>query len=160
MAQTVCIILNDDDRRRLHSIIADPNSPQKHVWRARIILCSGERLNVAQIAKRAGVSRPSVWRWQQRFGEEGVAGLTRDKTRKPGKPPLGRAVEERVITLTCSQPPGEVTHWTGRAMADAVGISLRSVQRLWDAHHLARDCQVFCVSSFTVLSFLGTDLQR
>jgi transposase len=137
MAQTVCIILNNDDQRRLRSIIADPSSSQKHVWRARIILLSRERLNVAQIAKRAEVSRPAVWRWQQRFGEEGVEGLTRDKTRKPGKAPLGRDVEERVITMTCSEPPGETTHWTGRAMAQAVGISLRSVQRVWEAHNLA-----------------------
>ena len=30
-------------------------------------------------------------------------------------------------------PPGETTHWTGRAMAEARGISLRSVQRIWAA---------------------------
>jgi transposase len=40
------------------------------------------------------------------------------------------------LALTCSEPPDEVTHWTGRAMAKAVGISLRAVQRLWDAHRL------------------------
>ena len=28
------------------------------------------------------------------------------------------------------------THWTGRAMAKAVGISLPSVQRIWQAHQL------------------------
>jgi tetratricopeptide (TPR) repeat protein len=32
--------------------------------------------------------------------------------------------------------PGEATHWTGRAMAKAAGISLRSVQRIWAAHGL------------------------
>ena len=40
----------------------------------------------------------------------------------------------KVLALTCSEPPGEATHWTGRAMAKTVGISLRAVQRLWDAH--------------------------
>ena len=65
-----------------------------------------------------------------------LTGLLRDKTRKPGKAPLGRAVEERVLALTCAEPPGEATHWTGRAMAKAVGISLRSVQRIWAAHAL------------------------
>jgi len=38
--------------------------------------------------------------------------------------------------LTCSDPPGETTHWTGRAMAKAVGISLRAVQRIWEANRL------------------------
>src|SRR3712207_8694897 len=39
--------------------------------------------------------------------------------------------------LTLKEPPGEATHWTGRMMAKAAGISLRSVQRIWAAHRLA-----------------------
>jgi transposase len=41
-----------------------------------------------------------------------------------------------VVTLTCAEPPGEATQWTGRAMAKTTGISLRSVQRIWAAHGL------------------------
>jgi hypothetical protein len=77
-----------------------------------------------------------VWRWQQRFAEEGVDGLLRDKTRKPGKPPIPAETVAHVVALTCGKPPGETTHWTGRAMAAAAGISLRSVQRIWEAHRL------------------------
>ena len=44
----------------------------KHVQRAQIILLSAERLPVLEIAKRVGISRPMVWRWQQRFAEEGM----------------------------------------------------------------------------------------
>jgi len=36
---------------------------------------------------------------------------------------------QRVVDLALGPPPGEVTHWTGRMLAKAVGISLRSVQR-------------------------------
>jgi transposase len=77
-----------------------------------------------------------VWRWQQRFAEAGVEGLLRDATREPGKAPLGDQTVQRVVTLTCAEPPGEATHWTGRAMAKEAGISLRSVQRIWQAHDL------------------------
>ena len=59
--------------------------------RARIVLLSADRLDVATVARQAGVSRPAVWRWQQRYAEAGVDGLLRDKTRKPGKAPLGEA---------------------------------------------------------------------
>ena len=31
---------------------------------------------------------------------------------------------------------GRTTHWTGRAVAEVVGISLRSVQRIWQGHRL------------------------
>jgi hypothetical protein len=35
---------------------------------------------------------------------EGIEGLTRDKTRKPGKQPLPTATVERVVELTLRQP--------------------------------------------------------
>lgn len=116
--------------------MADRNRAQKHVARARIILHSAARLSVAEVARRAGVGRPAVWRWQRRFAEAGVEGLLREATRKPGKAPLGAATGHRVVALTCAEPPGEATHWTGRAMAATAGISLRSVQRIWAAHDL------------------------
>ena len=116
--------------------MADRNRSQKHVARARLVLLSADRLDVAAAARRAGISRPAVWRWQRRYAEEGVDGLLRDKTRKPGKAPLGETVAHRVVALTCAEPPGETTHWTGRALAAAAGISLRSVQRIWATHEL------------------------
>jgi homeodomain-containing protein len=88
------------------------------------------------VAESIGISRPTVWRWQQRFAQSGVAGLLRDKTRKPGKPPIAAETTERVVALTCTKPPHQATHWTGRAMAKATGISLGSVQRVWRAHKL------------------------
>src|ERR687886_1970911 len=136
MAQSVCPVISAEDRARLEAIVADRNRPQKHVARARLVLLSAERLDVAAIARRAGIGRPAVWRWQRRYAEAGGDGLLRDKTRKPGKTPLGSELVRRMVALTCAEPPGEVTHWTGRAMAAAAGVSLRSVQRIWAAHKL------------------------
>ncbi len=62
--------------------------------------------------------------------------MLKDKTRPPGKPPLSAETVAKVLALPCSEPPGEATHWTGRAVARAVGVSLRAVQRLWQAHDL------------------------
>ena len=136
MAQDVCVIVGAEDRARLAAVVGDRSRALKHVQRARVVLFSAERLSVLEVARRAGLSRPAVWRWQRRFAEEGVDGLLRDKTRPPGKPPLPAAIVARVLALTCAEPPGEVTHWTGRAMAKAVGISLRAVQRIWEAPRL------------------------
>jgi hypothetical protein len=58
---------------------------------------------------------------------------TRDD-RKPGKAPLSDATGRRVVALTCAEPPGEATHWTGRAMARTAAISLRFGARIWAAH--------------------------
>jgi len=136
MSQTVCPIVTADDRVRLEAIVADRNRAQKHVARARIVLHSADRLAVAKVARLAGVGRPAVWRWQRRFAEAGVDGLLHDATRKPGKPPVPAEVVQRIVASTCSEPPGEATHWTGRAMAKIMGVSLRTVQRIWQAHNL------------------------
>src|SRR5262245_2325736 len=136
MARTACPWVSAADRQRLAAILADRNRSQELVARARIILASAERLEVAVVARRAGISRPAVWRWQQRFAEAGVDGLLRDRTRKPGKPPTPETLVQRVVALTCAEPPGEATHWTGRMMAKAAGLSLRTVQRIWAVHKL------------------------
>jgi transposase len=136
MREGIEIEVSAADRDRLERVVADRNSRQKHVWRAKIILATDEDCGTAEIMRRAGVSKPSVWRWQQRFMEAGVDGLLRDKTRKPGLPPLPVDAIDRVVALTLGDPPGETTHWTGRAMAGASGVSLRSVQRIWAAHGL------------------------
>jgi transposase len=136
MAQTVSIVLGDEDRMRLAAIVDDRNRPQKHVQRARIVLLSADRLPVLAVARQSGASRPAVWRWQQRFAEQGVDGLLRDKTRKPGKKPLTAATVAKILALPCGKPPRGATHWTGRMVAQAVGVSLRAVQRIWEANRL------------------------
>lgn len=136
MAQTVSLILSAEERAHLAALVGDRNRPQKHVQRAWIILHSGDRLPVLDVGRRSGVSRPAVWRWQQRYAEQGIDGLLRDKTRKPGRAPLPPETVAKVLALPCSQAPGTATHWTGRAVAKAVGVSLRAVQRIWEAHRL------------------------
>ena len=54
---------------------------------------------------------------------EGVGGLLHDATRPGGKPPLTPVAVERVVEMTLAEPPGETTHWTCRAMAQAAGVS-------------------------------------
>ena len=137
MAQTVSVIVSNEDGARLAAIIGDRSRPLKHIQRARIVSFSALRLPVLEVARRAGVSRPAVWRWQRRYAEEGVEALLREKTRPPGKPPVPMATVAKVVALTCAEPPGEVTHWTGRAMAKAMGLSLTTIQRIWEAHRLA-----------------------
>jgi transposase len=124
------------DRARFEAIVADRNRRQKHVERARIVLLSADGVGTLSIMRQVGCAKATVWRWQERFMATGVDGLLRDKSRPPGKAPLPTAVVERVVELTLGEPPGETTHWTGRAMAKAAGISLRSVQRIWAAHGL------------------------
>ena len=117
MRKASTINLTETDRRSLIAIITDRNSPQKHVWRAQIVLLSAEGCGTMEVTRRTGTSKTSVWRWQARFLAEAVPGLLRDKTRPSRIPPLGTEVEARVVTATQTPPPGETTHWTAPLMA-------------------------------------------
>jgi transposase len=124
------------DLDRLRALVKDRNSPQKHVWRAQIVLLSAEGVGTNAIMRETGKSKTCVWRWQERFAAEGVTGLLRDKTRPSRIPKLDASVAKRVVALTMEEPPHEATHWTGAAMAEAAGVSASSVQRIWRAHGL------------------------
>ncbi|MBM3510683.1 MAG: IS630 family transposase [Alphaproteobacteria bacterium] len=136
MRNGIVVTVTAADRTRLAAIVADGNIPQKHMWRAKIVLLTADGLGTAAIMRQTGKSKSVVWRWQERFMHAGVDGLLKDKSRPPGKPPLSQAVIDRVIARTAQPPSGEATHWTGAAMAKAAGISVSSVQRIWRAHGL------------------------
>jgi len=137
MRAGILIEVRPEDRRRLEAIARDRNSPQKHVWRARIVLLTAAGSGTNAIMRAVAKDKRCVWRWQERFAEEGVDGLLRDKTRPARIKPLGQEVIDRVVALTATEPPHEATHWTSAAMAEAVGVSVSSVQRIWRAHGLA-----------------------
>ena len=136
MRTGVEVQLGPGDRQRLKAVVGSGNSLQKHVWRARIVLLTADGAGTMEIQRRTGKGKPTIWRWQARFMSEGVDGLLHDATRPAGKPPLLPEMIERVVEMTLAKPPRETTHWTCRAMAEAAGISHRSVQRIWAAHGL------------------------
>src|SRR6266699_2060467 len=136
MRKGVEVRLGPGDRERLEAVIGSGNSPQKHVWRARIVLLSADGVGTMAIQRQTGKGKPTIWRWQARFMTEGVDGLLHEATRPAGKPPLTPEVIQRVVEMTLAEPPGERTHWTSRTMAKAAGVSHRSVQRIWAAHGL------------------------
>ena len=136
MRTGISINVKPSERKRLEAILADRNAPQKHAWRIRIVLLSAEGLGTHAIMQQTGKSKTCVWRWQERFMEQGVEGLLRDKTRPSRIAPLGPQVAARVVKLTQEKPPGEATHWSGAMMAKACGISASAVRRIWRAHGL------------------------
>src|SRR6202011_3522402 len=72
---------------------------------------------------------PILWNCRSR-----ICGTCRSEPRSPALPPN---TVQRVVDLALGPPPGESTHWTGRELAKTAGVSLRSVQRILEAHQLA-----------------------
>ena len=136
MARNQAIALGATDRSRLQALMANRNTPQKHVFRAAIVLALADGQTAVAVQRRTGASQPAIRRWRERFRGEGVDGLLRDKTRPPGTPPLPPATVQRVVEMTLHQRPPAATHWSSRMLAKALGIGASSVQRIWQAHGL------------------------
>jgi transposase len=148
MRTGITIAITRPDRRQLEAITKDRNAPQKHAWRAAIVLLTADGVGTNEIMRQTGKSKTCVWRWQERFMEAGVEGLLRDKTRPSRIPKLGPEVAERVVALTLAEPPAETTHWTADLMARASGISASAVRRIWMAHGLQpHRCRQFKLSN-------------
>ena len=127
----ICLYLNPDDRAQLQALVIDRNTPRKLVWRAEIVLATADGHGTNEIMRRASTSKPTVWRWQERYLDEGLVGLMRDKTRPSRVPPLPRETRLKVIAKTVQDSPPNATHWSRALMAEAVGISPSSVGRIW-----------------------------
>src|ERR1700682_3033658 len=117
MRKGIEVRLGPGDRERLEGVIGSGNSPQKHVWRARIVLLSADGLGTMAIQRQTGKGKPTIWRWQARFMAEGVDGLLHEATRPAGKPAL---------------TPETIERWGEMA----AGASRRGVRPIWAAHGL------------------------
>ena len=130
------ILISDADRERLERLVRDRNTPQKVVWRARIVLLASDGLTAEAVSAAVGKSLLTVRRWRRRYVARGVDGLLKDATRPPGRKPLTAETIKRVVHMTLHEKPPNATQWSARSMAKSAGISYTSVQRIWRAHGL------------------------
>src|SRR4029077_9789285 len=97
MREGVEVRLGPGEREGLEAVIGSGNSPQKHVWRARIVLLSAAGFGTMAIQRQTGKATPTIGRGQARCMPEGLEGLWREAPRPAGKPPLTAEIIERVI---------------------------------------------------------------
>src|SRR5712672_668122 len=130
------IWINAADRDTLERLVRDRNTPQKVVWRARIVLLASDGLTAEGIAAAVDKSLLTVRRWRRRYMTKGMDGLLKDATRPSRVKPLTPEKIKQVVHMTLHAKPPNATHWSLRSMASAAGVSYSSVQRIWRAHGL------------------------
>ena len=130
------ILIGGADRERLERLVRDRNTPQKVVWRARIVLLASDGSTAEAISAAVGKSLLTVRRWRRRYAAKGTDGLLKDATRPSRVKPLSPEKIKQVVHMTLHEKPPNATHWSGRSMAASAGISYSSVQRIWRAHGL------------------------
>jgi transposase len=94
------IAVSTGDRERLERLVLDRNTPQKVVWRARIVLLASDGLTAEAIAAAAGKSPLTVRRWRHRYVAKGVDGLLKDATRPSRVRPLPSEKIKQVVHMT------------------------------------------------------------
>src|SRR5271165_7293161 len=112
MESEASIQLSPEDRARLEGWVAGRNTPQKLVWRARIVLMLAQGAGVTAIIRATGKTKKTAYRWRNRYLAGGAVGLERDATRPGRKPPLEATAVERVVNLTLNEKPPGGTHWS------------------------------------------------
>src|ERR1700758_2014143 len=109
------ISISEADRKRLTWLVRDRNTPQKVVWRARIVLLASEGVTAEAIAAAGGKSLPTGARGRRRYMAKGVDGLLKDATRPSRRKPLTAEKIEQVVHMTLHEKPQNATHWSGRS---------------------------------------------
>ena len=127
--------LSEAERAELMSLASRRKTAQALALRARIVLACADGGQNKVIAARLGLQRQTVGKWRRRFVEQRVDGL-HDEPRSGTPRTIEDARIEAVIVRTLETLPPDATHWSSRSMAQASGLSVSTVQRIWRAFGL------------------------
>ena len=112
--------LAPEQREELQHLIRVGKRPARVTARARILLKSDDGWPAPQVAEALDVALGTVYRVKQRFTEEGLAGVLKDRPQANRRRKLDDRGEAHLIGLACSPPPAGHDHWTLRLLAGKV----------------------------------------
>lgn len=140
------VVLSTEQRDMLEIRARARSAAARSVERARIVLLAAAGMENRQIAAKLRIMPEKAARWRNRFLDGGLAALDKDAPR-PGRPStITPAKIQEVVRKTTQEKPSNATHWSTRSMAQAAGLSEKSVRRIWHKHglkpHLARTFKV------------------
>ena len=130
------IVLSEEEQAILNGWARSRSLPVRQVQRAQIIQFAAEGVESQEIARRLGISRPTVQLWRQRFLALRLAGLEKDAPRPGRIPRISQRRVRAVVHATLHTKPENATHWSTRTMAEAQGVSEATVRRIWKRHNL------------------------
>jgi len=111
--------------------------PAGDVFRARLILALAAGKSYREIESGMQTSAATIARWRVRFERDGVAGL--ESRHRGSRPRTATAtVQARVVRRVQQKPNDGSTHWSCRKLAQELGLSKSTVQRILTQAHLKR----------------------
>ena len=134
--RAAAIVLSPVEQEALEAWARSRTLPVRQVQRARIIQLAARGVESQTIARKVGVSRPTVQLWRQRFLALRLDGLEKDAPRPGRLPQISERRVRAVVNATLHSKPENATHWSTRTMAAAQGLSEATVRRIWKRHNL------------------------
>ena len=159
------VVLDDQQRKILELWARSRSLPVRQVQRARIVLMAAAGKQDVEISAAVNIGVQKARRWRKRFLKKGLPGLEKDAPRPGRTPKIAPAQIHEVVRKTTQEKPENATHWSTRTMAEAVGISEKSVRRIWHSNglkpHLSRTFKVsndpqFAEKLETIVGLAGT----
>ena len=123
--------VSPEQHQTLESWVRAHNTSQSVVLRARIVLLAAEGHANHAIAAELKTTRSTVLLWRERFAKDGPAGLRKVAAGRGRKPAIPVATIRQIVDRTLQSTPPGATHWSCRTMAEAVGVSPNTVNRVW-----------------------------
>src|SRR5260221_1947378 len=121
--------LTPEEKQDLERWAQSRTLPAGDVFRARLILALAEGKSYRQIENSMQTSAATIARWRTRFEQDRLAGL---EGRHRGSQPrtATAAVQARVARRVQQKPKDGSTHWSCRKLAEELGVSKSTVQRI------------------------------
>ncbi len=137
MRVAATITLSDSDKRILKKNTKSRAVPIRLAERSKIVLLAADGLENKVIAQRLNIPPNKVGKWRNRFAEGGMESISKDKPRGAnhgGKDSLKQArLRKRIIEKTTREKPDDATHWSTRALAEALNTTHSFVHRVWQS---------------------------
>ena len=126
------VTLTRNEQEQLEQWVRDCQGCRPLALRARIVLsCHAGRSN-RDSAKRLKVTAQTVGKWRARFVAHGMQGLA-DQPRSGAPRSISDALVEAVLAKTLHEKPPDAARWSSRRLAATLGVSQRTVLRIWHA---------------------------
>jgi transposase len=129
------LTLTRDEREQLEQWVRDCQGSRPLALRARIVLSCQAGCSNRDSAKRLKVTAQTVGKWRARFVAQGTQGLA-DQPRSGAPRSISDAMVEAVLAKTLHEKPPGAARWSSRRLAATLGVSQRTVLRIWRAFEL------------------------
>ena len=129
------LTLTRDEQEQLEQWVRSGQGRRPLATRARIVLSCQAGCSNRESAKRLNVAAQTVGKWRARFLAQGLPGLA-DQPRSGAPRSISDALVEAVLAKTLHEKPPGAARWSSRRLAATLGVSQRTVLRIWRAFDL------------------------